>query len=87
MRLFLGNLEDPGLEPTRVGDSLIFFSSAFWLEPYWRDTGKFSVAWLFDRARHQDIVLLVHPENVLGDAGLTADFKKIVGTLESKVYA
>jgi hypothetical protein len=87
MQLFLGNLEDPGLESMRVGNSLTFFPSAFWLEPHWRDTAKFPVEWLLDRARYQDVVLLVHPENVLADSRLTADFKRIIGTLESKVYA
>jgi hypothetical protein len=86
MRLFLGNLEDPRLESTTAnGSGLVVFPSAFWLEPSWRDTEKFSVNWLLDRAQRQDIVLLIHPENVLADAGLTADFKKIIRTLESKV--
>jgi hypothetical protein len=86
MRLFLGNLEDPRLESTTAnGSGLLVFSSAFWLEPSWRDTEKFPVEWLLDRARRQDIVMLVHPENVLADAGLTADFKRIIRTLESKV--
>jgi hypothetical protein len=86
MRLFLGNLEDPRLESTTAnGSGLIVFPSAFWLEPSWRDTEKFPVDWLLNRAQCQDIVLLVHPENVLTDAGLTADFKKIIRTLESRV--
>jgi hypothetical protein len=86
MRLFLGNLEDPRLESTTAnGSGLLVFPSAFWLEPSWRDVKKFPVDWLLDRAQRQDIVMLVHPENVLPDAGLTADFKKIIRTLESKV--
>ena len=83
MRLFLGNLEDPSLEPTRDGRGLMVFPSAFWLEPPWRDTKKFTVDWLLDHARHRDIALLVHPENVLADPGLVADFKKIIGMLGS----
>jgi hypothetical protein len=86
MRLFLGNLEDPRLESTTAnGSGLIVFPSAFWLEPSWRDIEKFPVDWLLDRAQRQDIVMLVHPENVLADAGLTADFKRTIRTLESKV--
>jgi hypothetical protein len=86
MRLFLGNLEDPSLVTTTAnGGGLVIFPSAFWLEPSWRDTVKFPVDWLLDHAQRQDIVMLVHPENVLADAGLTADFKKIVRTLKSKV--
>ncbi len=85
MRLFLGNLEDPSLEPTRTGNGPSVFPSAFWLEPPWRDTKKFTVDWLLNHARHKDIVLLVHPENVLADPGLVADFKKLIKTLESRI--
>jgi hypothetical protein len=85
MRIFLGNLEDPRLEPKRDAGGLLVFPSAFWLEPSWRDTKKFTMEWLSNRARSQDVVLLVHPENVLADPGLVADFKKLIGTLESRV--
>jgi hypothetical protein len=85
MRLFLGNLQDPSREPTKTGNLLVF-PSAFWLEPPWRDTKRFTVDWLLERARHQDIVLLVHPENVLADPGLVADFKKLIRVLESRTF-
>jgi hypothetical protein len=85
MRVFLGNLEDPGLGPTAAGGDLVVFPSAFWLEPHWRDTNRFSVDWLLDHARYRDIVMLVHPENILADPGLTADFKKIIRTLETRL--
>lgn len=85
MRLFLGNLEDPTLEPTKVSSDLWFFPSAFWLEPAWRDSDKFSVEWLGEHARDRDIVLLVHPENVLADPELMADFKRLIATLDSKI--
>lgn len=85
MRLFLGNLEDPTLEPTEASGDFLAFPSAFWLEPSWRDVNKFSVDWLLDRGRRQDVVLLIHPENVLADAALTADFKKLIGTLGSRI--
>jgi hypothetical protein len=86
MRVFLGNLQDPSLEPTQRGNGLWVFPSAFWLEPPWRDASKFSVDWLLDRARRRDIVLLVHPENVLAHPGLVTDFKKLIRTLESRVF-
>ncbi|MGH9357494.1 MAG: hypothetical protein ACRD10_15330, partial [Terriglobia bacterium] len=85
MRLFLGNLEDPSLEPAWVGGGLLAYPSAFWLEPPWRDTSEFTVDWLLDHARRRDVVLLVHPENVLAQPGLVADFKKLIGTLESTI--
>ena len=86
MRLFLGNLEDPRIEPTKSGSDLLVFPSAFWLEPHWRDTSKFGVDWLLDHARYRDIVLLVHPENMLADPGLTMDFKKLIRKLESRLF-
>jgi hypothetical protein len=86
MRLFLGNQQDPSLEPTQAGNDLLVFPSAFWLEPPWRDTKKFTVDWLLDHARHRDIVLLVHPENVLAHPGLVTDFKKLIKTLESRHF-
>jgi hypothetical protein len=86
MRLFLGNLQDPTVAPGKTADNLLIFPSAFWLEPYWRDTTRFTVDWLLDRARHQDIVLLVHPENVLADPGLVADFKKVIGASETRTF-
>ena len=85
MRLFSGNLEDPTFEPTNTGNGLAVFPAAFWLEPSWRDTERFPVAWLLDRARSQDVVLLVHPENVLSDPALIDDFRRLIGSLESKV--
>jgi hypothetical protein len=86
MRLFLGNLQDPTLEPIKAGNGLAVFPSAFWLEPPWRDTRRFTVAWLLDHARTEDIVLLVHPENVLAHPDLVTDFKKLIETLETKVF-
>jgi len=86
MRLFLGNQEDPSLEPLKNEDSLLVFPSAFWLETHWRDAKKFPVDWLLDCARHRDVVLLVHPENVLADPQLVANFKKLIRTLESRVF-
>lgn len=85
MRVFLGNLEDPTLEPTTAANDLLVFPSAFWLEPAWRDARKFTVDWLLERARYRDIVLLVHPENILADSRLVTDFKKLIATLDSKI--
>lgn len=87
LRVFLGNLEDPSLEPEECSPGLLVFPSAFWLEPHWRDTQQFPVDWLLDHARHRDIVLLVHPENVLADSGLMADFQRIIRTVESRIVS
>ena len=86
MRLFLGNLEDPTAQPSRHDGGLTAYASAFWLEPHWRDTGRFPVEWLLQEGRRSDIVMLVHPENVLESPPLTADFWRIVTSLETKVF-
>lgn len=85
MRLFLGNLEDPTLPPITTAKGLLTFPSAFWLEPHWRDTKTFTIDWLLERAPLQDVVLLVHPENVLADPMLSADFQRLIQTLDSRV--
>jgi hypothetical protein len=85
MRLLLGNLEDPTLVPVTTGKGLLMFPSAFWLEPHWRDTKTFTIEWLLERASHQDVVLLVHPENVLADSRLSADFQRLIRTLDCRV--
>jgi hypothetical protein len=85
MKVFFGNLEDPTIEPSRYCGGLTVYPSAFWLEPPWRDTDRFPVDWLLDAARQRDVVLLVHPENVLADDGLVDDFQRIISALESRI--
>jgi len=85
MHLFLGNLQDPSLVPESTGGGLTVFPAAFWLEPYWRDTKTYPVDWLLEQAPSRDIVLLVHPENVLADSSLVADFRMLIRKLESRV--
>jgi hypothetical protein len=84
MQLFLGNLEDPTLRPTSYEDGLIAYPAGFWLEPHWRDTVQFPVEWLLEEAKTRDLVMLVHPENVLDSPSLTMDFKRVVSNLETK---
>lgn len=80
--LVLGNLEDPTLPCERPSPQVRWFPAAFWLEPHWRDTRRFDVPWLVEHAKHHDVVLLVHPENVLADRRLTDDFLRIVESCE-----
>ncbi len=87
IRLFLGNLEDPTLQPKSGPGGVLNFPSAFWLEPHWRDTTSFTVEWLMTHAQNRDIVLLVHPENVLENPELTAAFKRLIGGLETKIFS
>ncbi|MGZ4383667.1 MAG: hypothetical protein ACXVY3_03635, partial [Gaiellaceae bacterium] len=87
MRLFLGNLEDPSLGRSEAGNGLLIFPSAFWLEPSWRDTARFTPDWLVAHARETDVVLLVHPENVFAQPRLIEDFRNLVSTVESRIFA
>lgn len=85
MNLFLGNLEDPSLEP-EITDGVRVYPSAFWLEPSWRDAGKFPVDWLIHKAKETDVVLLVHPENVLAAPELAADFQTLTGAIPTRIF-
>jgi hypothetical protein len=85
MRLFLGNLEDPSIRPLVDAMGFYFYPSAFWLEPAWRKIDLFTIDWLLSHAMSSDIVLLVHPENILADSGLTKAFRRILLSLESRI--
>jgi len=85
MSVFFGNLEDPTLRPFSSNGCFWTYPGAFWLEPHWRDTDRFPVEWLVQEAKKSDIVLLVHPENVLESPRLTEDFRRIISTVETKV--
>jgi len=85
LKLFLGNLEDPTTEVINDGQGLVFFPAAFWLEPYWRDTNNFTIDWLLAQAKTRDIVLLVHPENVLASSELTGQFRTLLDLVETKI--
>jgi hypothetical protein len=85
MSLFLGNQQDPSLSAAIYDRTFSVYPSAFWLEPHWRDTAKFTVEWLLNAAVDRDIVLLVHPENVLADPNLVTDFRRLINTLGSSV--
>lgn len=82
MRLLLGNLEDPRQKAQAYG-SLVGFPSAFWLEHTWRDTARFPVDWLVAEAKRRDVVMLFHPDNVIADPVLMAEFRAVVEALET----
>jgi hypothetical protein len=87
IRFFFGNLEDPNLTPEYIPGGILSFPSAFWLEPHWRDTKTFTTDWLMTHAQKRDIVLLVHPENVLDSSELTNEFTRLIGELETKILS
>ena len=87
MKVFFGNLEDPSIRPNNGVNDFIAFPSAFWLEPDWRDTSLFPVDWLLREARKSDVVLLLHPENVLEKPELTEEFARLVTELPTKILS
>ena len=82
MKLFYGNLEDPRMLPERDGD-VLFYPSAFWLEPHWRDKRKFPIEWLLREAVERDVVMLMHPDNVTSSPEIMREFKMAVEQLET----
>lgn len=87
MKVFFGNLEDPSIRPSNGTNGFVAFPSAFWLEPAWRDTSLFPVDWLSHEARKSDVVLLLHPENVLEKSELTEEFARLVAELPTKIIS
>ncbi len=82
MRLFFGNLENPELKPVQEGE-LLYYPSAFWLEPFWRDTKNFPIEWLLREAVERDVVMLMHPDNVTSSAEIMREFLMAVERLET----
>ena len=85
MKVFLGNLEDPTIRPLEGETDLQVYPAAFWLEPSWRDTRRFTIKWLLAQASVSDIVLLMHPDNVLADPSLTEDLKGLLSSLDTRL--
>ena len=84
MRFFLGNLEDPNLKPLQDGE-LLYYPSAFWLEPHWRDTKKFPIEWLLSEAAERNVVMLLHADNVTASPEIMRDFLTAIEKLETAV--
>lgn len=87
MKVFFGNLEDPRIKPHVQNGGLASFPAAFWLEPQWRDTQQYPVKWLLREAETSNIVLLIHPENVLASHELLHQFRTLVSHLETRILA
>jgi len=84
MKAFFGNGEDPTVQSFRDG-SLRVFPSAFWLEPFWRNTARFTVDWLREQSTQRDIVLLFHPDNVTAVKGLMDCLIRILQECNTRV--
>lgn len=82
MKAFLGNLEDPRIQP-EIREGLVYFPAAFWLEPHWRDMKKFPLAWLLEEAQRRDVVMLLHADNVTSDPEIMREFVSAIEKLET----
>jgi hypothetical protein len=86
MKVFLGNLEDPSIRGEQDETGFHAYPSAFWLEPAWRETQRFTINWLLSTAAKTDVVLLIHPENVLADCDLLANLITLLDRLETRIF-
>jgi hypothetical protein len=85
MKIFYGNLENPEFTSTITTNNILFFPSAYWLEPHWRDTKSFNSDWLIKESKKRDIVLLIHVENVFNNPVLFGELEVILANSEIKV--
>ncbi|MFX0132640.1 MAG: hypothetical protein ACFFDN_03235 [Candidatus Hodarchaeota archaeon] len=85
MHIFFGNYEDPTITDY-IDNGLHIFPSAFWLEPFWRNTGKFNIEWLKNEAYKRNIVLLFHPDNITVDIRLFNELSFILKNIPTKIF-
>jgi hypothetical protein len=85
MKTFLGNLEDPTIASLYTNEGLLFFPSAFWLEPHWRDIKSFDLNWLIQESKIRDTVLLIHVENLLINKVYWNDLELIIQNTQIKI--
>lgn len=86
MKMVFGNLEDAALTLEKR-NGMYFFPAAFWLEPSWRDVRQFTLDWLVAQAEKRDVVVLVHPENVLEKEELTSALRFLLSRVRTAIYS
>ena len=81
LKYFLGNGENPE-EIERVVEDILFFPSAFWLNRNYRED-RFTVDWLIDESVNRNIVVLMHPVDVIrGTKLMIREYEKILDGVE-----
>lgn len=81
LKFFLGNGEDPD-EGLQYKDGVLFSPSAFWLNRNYRGD-RFTVDWLRETSRDRDVVVLMHPEDVIEGTNLmTREYERIMSKVE-----
>jgi len=81
LKYFLGNRENSE-EREKIIDGILFFPSAFWLNRNYRDD-RFTVDWLVDESVNRNIVVLIHPEDVVaGTELMRLEYERILEKVE-----
>lgn len=74
---FLGNWENPDLYP-KIINGILYYPSAFWINRNYRED-RYSVEWLIDASVERDIVVLMHPEDIVrGTELVVQEYEKIL---------
>lgn len=81
LKYFLGNGESPN-KRWQHKEGILYSSSAFWLNRNYRDD-EFTISWLIDATQENDIVVLMHPEDVTQGTNLMVkEYKRIMDNVE-----
>lgn len=78
---FLGNGENPDEKEKNV-EGILYFPSAFWLNRNYRED-KYTIDWLAEESVSRNIVVLIHPEDVVsGTELMVREYEKILDRME-----
>ena len=78
---FLGNGENPDEKEKNV-DGILYFPSAFWLNRNYRED-KFTIVWLAEESVSRNIVVLIHPEDIVsGTELMVREYERILDSVE-----
>ena len=78
---FLGNGENPDEKEKNV-EGILYFPSAFWLNRNYRED-KFTIDWLAEESVSRNIVVLIHPEDVVsGTELMVREYEQILDRVE-----
>ena len=81
LKYFLGNKENPD-EREMIKDGILYFPSAFWLNRNYRED-KFTIDWLAEESINRDIVVLVHPMDVVaGTELMVREYERMLDRLD-----
>jgi hypothetical protein len=81
LKYFLGNRENPE-EKEKIVDGILYFPSAFWLNRNYRED-RFTIDWLADESVDRNIIVLIHPEDVIaGTELMVREYEQILDRME-----